>query len=88
MSAHVGVALGSLYFKIHLVTGTLDVVHLEGWNSIPESYGAEFELRGASWWLRIWFHTRHLSPDFFVPKPLRASVNRAELLCPSGVDVG
>jgi len=32
-------------------------VELEGWNSIPEGYGAQFDLRGAAWWLRIWFRT-------------------------------
>src|SRR6266480_7008406 len=34
-------------------TGT---VRLTGWNSIPAGYGAEFELDGAPWWLRLWFH--------------------------------
>lgn len=37
--------------------GTLDAVRLEGWNSIPERYGADFDLRSAPRWLRLWFHT-------------------------------
>jgi hypothetical protein len=32
-------------------------VELIGWNSIPDGYGARFELKGAPWWLRVWFHT-------------------------------
>lgn len=28
---------------------------LEGWNHIPQGYGAEFALREAPWWLRVWF---------------------------------
>jgi hypothetical protein len=30
-------------------------VELVGWNSIPDGYGAHFELKGAPWWLRVWF---------------------------------
>jgi len=37
--------------------GTLVAVELEGWNSIPVGYGAQFDLHGAPWWLRVWFHT-------------------------------
>src|SRR5204862_5863828 len=37
--------------------GTLVAVELEGWNSIPVGYGAEFDLHGAPWWLRVWSHT-------------------------------
>ncbi len=32
--------------------GTLVAVELEGWNSIPVGYGAQFDLHGAPWWLR------------------------------------
>jgi hypothetical protein len=32
-------------------------MRLEGWNHIPRGYGADFDLRGAPWWLRLWFHT-------------------------------
>jgi hypothetical protein len=32
-------------------------VELIGWNSIPDGYGAHFDLKGAPWWLRVWFHT-------------------------------
>jgi hypothetical protein len=37
--------------------GTITTVELIGWNSIPDGYGASFELKGAPWWLRVWFHT-------------------------------
>jgi hypothetical protein len=30
---------------------------LEGWHHIPRGYGADFDLDGAPWWLRLWFHT-------------------------------
>jgi hypothetical protein len=30
---------------------------LEGWDRVPRGYGAEFELAGAPWWLRLWFRT-------------------------------
>lgn len=53
---------------------------LEGWKHIPRGYGAEFELDGAPWWLRLWFHTpfidRYAHPkvvargyDFLSPHP-------------------
>jgi hypothetical protein len=32
-------------------------VKLEGWNSIPDGYGASFDLQAAPIWLRIWFRT-------------------------------
>ncbi len=32
-------------------------VSLEGWDNIPRGYGAKFDLRGAPWWLRVWFKT-------------------------------
>jgi hypothetical protein len=37
--------------------GTLDFVQLEGWNSIPGGYAADFDLRDAPWWLRLLFGT-------------------------------
>lgn len=36
---------------------TLSAMHLEGWNSIPDGYGARFDLTGAPRWLRVWFRT-------------------------------
>lgn len=30
---------------------------LEGWDHIPRGYGAEFVLKDAPRWLRLWFHT-------------------------------
>lgn len=30
---------------------------LEGWNLIPRGYGVLWDLSGAPWWLRLWFHT-------------------------------
>lgn len=32
-------------------------VRLEGWNHIPEGYGARFDVRHAPRWLRLLFHT-------------------------------
>jgi hypothetical protein len=32
-------------------------VRLEGWNHIPEGYGARFDARSAPGWLRLLFHT-------------------------------
>jgi hypothetical protein len=32
-------------------------VRLEGWNHIPEGYGARFNVRSAPRWLRLLFHT-------------------------------
>ena len=32
-------------------------MRLEGWNHIPEGYGAVFLLAAAPWWLRLWFNT-------------------------------
>ena len=29
-------------------------VRLEGWNHIPEGYGAVFDVQAAPWWLRCW----------------------------------
>lgn len=36
---------------------TLVAMDLESWNRIPDGYGADFDLQGAPWWLRVWFHT-------------------------------
>ncbi len=33
---------------------------LEGWNDIPEGYGARFDARAAPGWLRVLFHTPFL----------------------------
>lgn len=30
---------------------------LDGWNSIPEGYGAEFDVAAAPWWLRVMYRT-------------------------------
>jgi|GEM_PF-5192595 len=35
-------------------------VRLEGWNSIPDGYGASFDTKAAPWWLRLWFSTPFL----------------------------
>lgn len=32
-------------------------MELEGWNSIPDGYGASFDLEAAPLWLRLWFGT-------------------------------
>lgn len=32
-------------------------MRLEGWNHIPEGYGARFDVRSAPLWLRCVFHT-------------------------------
>jgi len=32
-------------------------VRLEGWNRIPQGYGATFDVAAAPWWLRAWFRT-------------------------------
>lgn len=37
--------------------GTLIAVEFEGWNRVPVGYGAQFDLHGAPWWLRVWLHT-------------------------------
>jgi len=28
---------------------------LEGWNHIPDGYGASFAVEDAPWWLRLWY---------------------------------
>jgi hypothetical protein len=33
----------------------LRLVQLEGWNHIPDGFGAQFVLEAAPWWLRTWF---------------------------------
>lgn len=35
-------------------------MRLEGWNSIPDGYGAWFDIGRAPLWLRLWFHTPFL----------------------------
>lgn len=30
---------------------------LPGWDDIPAGYGAQFDLGGAPWWLKLWFST-------------------------------
>ncbi|MGH3788341.1 MAG: hypothetical protein ACRDRG_17750 [Pseudonocardiaceae bacterium] len=30
---------------------------LEGWDNLPRGYGANFDLRAAPWWLRLWAKT-------------------------------
>jgi hypothetical protein len=35
-------------------------VRLEGWNHVPEGYGASFDVRSAPFWLRVWFRTPFL----------------------------
>ena len=35
-------------------------MRLEGWNHIPEGYGASFDIASAPLWLRVWFHTPFL----------------------------
>ena len=35
-------------------------MRLEGWNHIPEGYGASFDTASAPWWLRLWFRTPFL----------------------------
>ncbi len=32
-------------------------MRLEGWNHIPQGYGARFDVRAAPWWLRVLYHT-------------------------------
>lgn len=32
-------------------------MRLEGWNHIPQGYGATFDVASAPRWLRLWFHT-------------------------------
>jgi hypothetical protein len=32
-------------------------MRLVGWNDIPAGYGADFDLREAPLWLRVWFST-------------------------------
>lgn len=32
-------------------------VTLEGWNTIPDGFGASFDVAAAPWWLRQWFQT-------------------------------
>jgi hypothetical protein len=32
-------------------------MRLEGWNAVPDGYGAWFEISRAPWWLRLWFRT-------------------------------
>jgi hypothetical protein len=32
-------------------------MELEGWNSIPDGYGASFDTKAAPLWLRLWFNT-------------------------------
>jgi hypothetical protein len=49
---------GSSWVNIESDAGTLDNVQLDGCNGIPQEYGAQFDLRGAPWWLRIWFRFR------------------------------
>lgn len=38
---------------------------MEGWEHIPRGYGygADFDLHGAPWWLRLWFHTPFIDWD-------------------------
>ncbi len=36
------------------------VMRLEGWNHIPEGYGADFEVAAAPLWLRVLFRTPFL----------------------------
>ena len=35
-------------------------MRLEGWNHVPEGYGASFDVRSAPLWLRVWFRTPFL----------------------------
>jgi hypothetical protein len=35
----------------------LELWRLEGWNEIPDGYGALFDIRRAPLWLRLWFRT-------------------------------
>lgn len=35
-------------------------MRLEGWNHVPEGYGASFDLRSAPLWLRAWFRAPFL----------------------------
>jgi hypothetical protein len=32
-------------------------MQLEGWNSIPDGFGASFDVAAAPWWLRQWLRT-------------------------------
>ena len=32
-------------------------MRLEGWNHIPDGFGAQFDLVAAPWWLPAWFRT-------------------------------
>ncbi len=43
---------------------------LEGWNQIPEGYGADFDLPSAPLWLRTWFRTPLLD-RFAYPQMVR-----------------
>ena len=35
-------------------------MRLEGWNHVPRGYGADFDVRAAPAWLRLWFRTPFL----------------------------
>jgi hypothetical protein len=35
-------------------------MRLEGWNHVPEGYGASFDVTAAPLWLRLWFRTPFL----------------------------
>ena len=34
-----------------------DHMRLDGWNAIPNGYGAHFDVGAAPWWLRVLFQT-------------------------------
>jgi hypothetical protein len=38
-----------------VVARTDIAMRLEGWNSVPDGYGASFETEAAPRWLRVWF---------------------------------
>lgn len=53
----------------------LRTMHLEGWNDIPDGYGAWFDLGHAPLWLRLWFRTPVLD-KFSYPVAVRRGFGR------------
>jgi hypothetical protein len=65
-------------------------MRLEGWNQIPEGYGAWFDVASAPLWLRLWFRTPFLDRwayprmvqrgfGFLTPDPGVPPENRGEI---------
>jgi hypothetical protein len=56
-----------LLAPVHAILGSMN---LEGWNTIPNGYGASFDMASAPLWLRFWFQVP-LADRFAYPIAVR-----------------